>query len=73
MRLGIWFLPLRSSRRIVSAAGSTQNGIVPFRLGEAAGCAAALTVKANTEVALLDGAKVRAKLAAQNAGPFTDA
>jgi hypothetical protein len=42
-------------------------------MGEAAGCAAALAVKANTEVALLDGAQVRAKLAARNAGPFTDA
>jgi FAD dependent oxidoreductase len=42
-------------------------------LGEAAGCAAALALGQKTEVGLLAGVKVREKLAAGNAGPFTKA
>ena len=42
-------------------------------MGEAAGTAAAMALKAKTEVATLDGVTVREKLSAQNAGPFTDA
>ncbi len=41
-------------------------------LGEAAGCAAAMATRANTEVGTLDGVKVREKLAMQNAGPFSE-
>ena len=42
-------------------------------MGEAAGLAAALSLETNTEVALLNGTKVREALSSQNAGPFTDA
>ena len=42
-------------------------------MGEAAGVASAMALKAKTEVAALNGVKVREKLNAENAGPFTDA
>ena len=41
-------------------------------LGEAAGCAAALAMKAKSEVGTLDGVKVREMLAQQNGGPFSE-
>jgi hypothetical protein len=41
-------------------------------LGEAAGCAAALAMRAKDEVGTLDGVMVRETLAAQNAGPFSE-
>jgi hypothetical protein len=42
-------------------------------MGEAAGVAAAMGVKTNAEVALIDGVKVREKLRQEGAGPFTEA
>jgi hypothetical protein len=41
-------------------------------LGEAAGCAATLAMKAKSEVGTLDGVKVRETLAQQNGGPFSE-
>ncbi len=55
------------------AAASSRVTVTAMALGEAAGTAAALATNTMTEVALLDGAKVREKLSSQNAGPFTDA
>ena len=55
------------------AHASTRVTVTAMAMGEAAGCAAAIALKAKTEVAALDGVKVREKLSAQNAGPFTDA
>jgi hypothetical protein len=55
------------------AHASTRVTVTAMAMGEAAGCAAALSLKNNTEVATLDGQKVREKLALQNAGPFTKA
>lgn len=55
------------------AHASTRVTVTAMAMGEAAGSAAALAVKAKSEVALLSGVKVRETLAAQNAGPFTDA
>ncbi len=55
------------------AAASSRVTVTAMAMGEAAGCAAALAIKAKTEVALLDGAKVREQLSTQNAGPFTEA
>lgn len=55
------------------AHASTRVTVTAMAMGEAAGCAAALALKAKTEVATLDGVKVREKLSGQSAGPFTDA
>lgn len=55
------------------AHASTRVTVTAMALGEAAGCAAALSLKARTEVAVLDGQKVREALMQQNAGPFTKA
>jgi hypothetical protein len=55
------------------AAASSRVTVTAMAQGEAAGCAAALALKAKTDVALLAGAKVRERLTTQNAGPFTDA
>lgn len=55
------------------ASASSRVTATAMALGEAAGCAAALATKAKTEVALIDGVKVRESLATQKAGPFTDA
>ena len=55
------------------AHASTRVTVTAMAMGEAAGVAAALALKTGKEVALLDGVKVRETLAAQNAGPFTDA
>ena len=53
------------------AHASTRVTVTAMAMGEAVGCAAAMALKAKTEVTLLDGVKVRETLAAQNAGPFT--
>ena len=55
------------------AAASSRVTSTAMAMGEAAGCAAALAMKSKTEVALLNGVKVREQLATQNAGPFTEA
>lgn len=53
------------------AHASTRVTVTAMALGEAAGCAAATSLKTKTEVAELDGQKVREALTQQNAGPFT--
>ena len=55
------------------ASASSRVTATAMALGEAAGTAAALAIKSNTEVGLLDGVKVRETLAVQNAGPFSEA
>ena len=55
------------------AHASTRVTVTAIAMGEAAGAAAAMALKAKTEVSTLDGVTVREKLSAQNAGPFTDA
>ena len=55
------------------AHASTRVTVTAMAMGEAAGAAAAMAMKAKTEVAALDGVKVREKLSSQNAGPFTEA
>lgn len=55
------------------AHASTRVTVTAMAMGEAAGVAAALSLKEKTEVALIDGVKVRQQLATRNAGPFTDA
>ena len=55
------------------AHASTRVTVTAMALGEAAGVAAAMALASRTEVAALDGVKVRERLSAQNAGPFTDA
>jgi hypothetical protein len=55
------------------AHASSRVTVTAMAMGEAAGCAAALSLKSKTSVASLNGVKVREKLTAQNAGPFTDA
>lgn len=55
------------------AHASTRVTVTAMAMGEAAGCAATLSLKSKQAVAELDGRKVRDILAKQNAGPFTDA
>jgi glycine/D-amino acid oxidase-like deaminating enzyme len=55
------------------AHASTRVTVTAMAMGEAAGVAASLTLKTNTDVATLSGVKVRAKLSERNAGPFTEA
>lgn len=55
------------------AHASTRVTATAMAMGEAAGCAAAMALSAGTSVALLDGRKVRERLSAMNAGPFTHA
>lgn len=55
------------------AHASTRVTVTAMAMGEAAGAAAAMSVQDKTSVAELSGVKVREKLAARNAGPFTDA
>jgi hypothetical protein len=55
------------------AHASTRVTVTAMAMGEAAGVASAMALSAKTEVATLDGVKVREKLSAQNAGPFTEA
>ncbi len=50
-------------------AVSLRSALTAMALGEAAGCAAALAMKAKSEVGTIDGVKVRETLAQQNAGP----
>ncbi len=54
------------------AHASTRVTVTAMAMGEAAGAAAALALKMKTEVAALDGVKVRGALAAIGAGPFTE-
>jgi hypothetical protein len=55
------------------ASASSRVTATAMALGEAAGCAAALAMKAKSEVGTLDGVRVRESLAQQNAGPFSEA
>lgn len=55
------------------AHASTRVTVTAMALGEAAGCAAALSLTEKTEVASLNGQRVREALSRQNAGPFTHA
>ncbi len=55
------------------AHASTRVTATAMALGEAAGVAAALAVRQADDVASLDGVKVREKLRALGAGPFTEA
>ncbi|MEO6789137.1 MAG: FAD-dependent oxidoreductase, partial [Chthoniobacteraceae bacterium] len=55
------------------AHASTRVTVTAMAMGEAAGTAAAMAVKSKTEVAALDGVKVREALSKKDAGPFTDA
>jgi hypothetical protein len=53
------------------AASSTRVTCTAMAMGQAAGTAAALAVHAGSDMAALDGTKVRSTLAAQGAGPFS--
>lgn len=55
------------------AHASTRVTVTAMAMGEAAGVAASLSLATRTEVAELDGVRVREKLTALGAGPFTDA
>ncbi|MGB8168584.1 MAG: FAD-dependent oxidoreductase [Chthoniobacteraceae bacterium] len=55
------------------AHASTRVTVTAMAMGEAAGTAAAMALEAKTEVAALNGVKVREALVRRNAGPFTDA
>ena len=54
------------------AHASTRVTVTAMALGEAAGCAAAMSLKQKTSVASLNGQRVREALSQQNSGPFTD-
>lgn len=54
------------------AHASTRVTATAMAMGEAAGCAAAMATGSNTDVASLDGVKVREVLEASHAGPFTE-
>mgnify|MGYP000278743320 CR=1 FL=1 len=53
-------------------SASSRVTATAMALGEAAGTAAALAMKAKSEVGTLDGVRVRETLAQQNAGPFSE-
>jgi hypothetical protein len=53
------------------AHASTRVTATAMAMGEAAGTAAALSLKGSAEASQLDGVKVRETLAARGAGPFT--
>lgn len=55
------------------AHASTRVTVTAMAMGEAAGVASALALRKKTEVAALDGVRVREELAPLGAGPFTDA
>jgi hypothetical protein len=55
------------------AHASTRVTVTAMAMGEAAGTAAAMALGMKTDVVTLNGVKVREKLSAKNAGPFTDA
>ena len=54
------------------AHASTRVTVTAMALGEAAGCAAAMSLKQKTSVASLNGQRVSETLSQQNSGPFTD-
>lgn len=54
------------------AHASTRVTVTAMAMGEAAGLAAAISLKTKTEVVALDGVKVREALATKGAGPFTE-
>ena len=54
------------------AHASTRVTVTAMAMGEAAGVAAAMSLKEKTSVAMLNGQRVRETLSKQNAGPFTD-
>lgn len=54
------------------AHASTRVTATAMAMGEAAGVAAAMSLKSRTDVATLDGRLVRETLSRQNAGPFTE-
>jgi flavin-dependent dehydrogenase len=54
------------------AHASTRVTATAMAMGEAAGVAAAMSLKSGTDVAALDGRLVRETLSRQNAGPFTE-
>ncbi|MFO1483689.1 MAG: FAD-dependent oxidoreductase [Verrucomicrobiaceae bacterium] len=54
------------------AHASTRVTATAMAMGEAAGVAAVMSLKSKTEVAALDGIRVRETLAGSGAGPFTD-
>ncbi len=54
------------------ASASSRVTATAMALGEAAGCAAAIAMKSNSEAGLLSGVTVRETLVSQNAGPFTE-
>ncbi len=56
-----------------AAASSTRVTVTAMAMGQAAGAAAALAVRKKSNVAEIDGVSVRELLAAQGAGPFTEA
>jgi len=55
------------------AHASTRVTVTAMAMGEAAGAAAGMAVKAGTSVQEIDGVKVREALIPLNGGPFTDA
>lgn len=55
------------------AHASTRVTVTAMAMGEAAGVASAMAVKAGTTVQEIPGAKVREALAAKGGGPFTEA
>lgn len=55
------------------AAASSRVTATAMALGQAAGTAAALSIKSKTEVGSFSGTKVREALTQQGGGPFTDA
>jgi len=55
----------------VDASSSTRVTVTAMSLGQAAGTAAAMAVRMKTDVAQLDGVKVREMLASQGAGAYT--
>jgi len=54
------------------ASSSTRVTVTAMAMGEAAGLAAAVAAKGGTSPIALDGAEIRKKLRAQNAGPAQD-
>lgn len=54
------------------AHASTRVTVTAMAMGEAAGVAAAMSLKEQISVAMLNGQRVRETLATRNAGPFTD-
>ncbi|ODA30565.1 FAD-dependent oxidoreductase [Planctopirus hydrillae] len=55
------------------ASASSRVTATAMALGEAAGQAASLAIRAQTDVGLISGVKVREQLTTHNSGPFTEA